>query len=59
MNTAAALTTIPATLAPAALASAKAPATRRAYRTAWKAFEAFAADHGAPMLPAAPETAWV
>ena len=57
------LTTIPATLSPAArdalttaLASAKSPATRRAYRTAWKAFEDFAADHGAPMLPAAPET---
>ena len=65
MNTetaAADLTTIPATLAPAArdaltaaLASAKSPATRRAYRTAWKAFEDFAANHGATLLPAAPE----
>ena len=57
-----ALTTIPATLSPAArdalttaLASAKSPATRRAYRTAWKAFEDFAANHGATLLPAAPE----
>ena len=57
-----ALASIPATLDPAsraalasALASAKSPATRRAYRTAWQAFAAFADTHGATMLPAAPE----
>ena len=38
-----------------ALASRSQPATRRAYRTAWKAFEDFAANHGATLLPAAPE----
>lgn len=38
-----------------ALAASKAPATRRAYRTAWAAWTAWADAHGATALPAAPE----
>lgn len=38
-----------------AIAAAKAPATRRAYRAAWAAWAAWANAHGATPLPAAPE----
>lgn len=38
----------------AALAASKAPATRRAYRTAWSAWCEWAGDHGTPDLPADP-----
>ena len=38
-----------------AIAAAKAPSTRRAYRAAWSAWAAWAAVHGATPLPASPE----
>jgi integrase len=38
------------------VASAKAPATVRAYRSDWRAFSGWCADHGLDSLPAAPET---
>ena len=37
-------------------AEAKAPATRRAYTGAWRAFAAWTAAHGCAALPASPET---
>ena len=65
------MTTLPASTAPpglpatleaatrdrleAALAASRAPATRRAYRTAWGAWRSWALAHGSPALPAAPE----
>lgn len=36
------------------LTAARARSTRRAYQQAWRAFQAFAAAHDAPALPAAP-----
>ena len=39
----------------AALAASKAPATRRAYRSAWAAWSAWSAAHGGADLPATPE----
>jgi len=38
-----------------ALAASKSPATIRAYRTAWAAWEAWADRHGTAAMPAAPE----
>ncbi|MCY3673308.1 MAG: tyrosine-type recombinase/integrase [Alphaproteobacteria bacterium] len=38
-----------------ALAASKAPATRKAYRAAWEAWTAWAGEHRASPLPAAPE----
>jgi site-specific recombinase XerD len=36
--------------------ASRAENTRRAYRAAWQEFQAWGAEHGAPTLPASPET---
>lgn len=38
------------------VAAAKAPATLRAYRSDWRLFDAWCADHGLTSMPATPET---